>query len=106
MIKASVGHFIFLISSILMPFQILSDEQPTITDINFAPSLHDGLYISGDKISIIVSFSEPVKVDLTPNTSFDPIHNCQKIHNEFNSEFRENLANLCNLYLTETPFLI
>jgi len=108
MIKAFIGLFILLISSILISFQAFSDEQPTITDINFAPSLHDGLYISGDKISIIVSFSEPVKVDLTENTSYvdNDIHNCNKSHNQHTVEFRENLANLCNLYLTDSPFLI
>jgi hypothetical protein len=82
------------------------DKRPIITNVAFAPYLANGLYISGEKIPIIVSFSEPVMVDLSKKYSDSISHNCQLPHNDFPLKFRENLTNLCNLTLTETPFII
>jgi len=76
-----------------------SATTPTITDIKFAPSMHDGLYKSGDKVRIIVSFSESVKVDLGK---------FRKWNNQLNCKERNNLdlLNLCKWSLTDAPFLI
>lgn len=90
---------LFIVCTFLIPLKVISAATPTITDIKFAPSMHEGLYISGDKISIIVSFSEPVTVDLTNSrnylTRYHLFSNCLLF-------FR---ANLCS-WLTDTPYLI
>ena len=51
--------------SIIAYFVKETTSPPKITEIKFSDSMSDGLYKSGDKIMIVVSFSDPVVVDLS-----------------------------------------
>ena len=61
-LEASVGEAVTSsMSDVPLSEKVIS--APVITKLEFSSSIHDGLYKSGDRIRLIVTFSEPVVVD-------------------------------------------